>query len=82
VGTQVASRIARLYAISSMTEAAISEVYKGSVLWDHRTKDYHNRKFVGKEWRNLSHTLKISSKYHYVAIVFGLYTNLCTDMQN
>ena len=65
-----------------MTEAVISEAFKGSVLWDHRIKNYHNRNFFDKEWRNLSHTLKISSKYYYVAIVFCLYTNMCTDMQN
>ena len=68
--------------MSSMTEAVISEVFKRSVLWDHRFKDYYNRNFVVKEWRNISHSLKISSKYFYVEIVFGLYTSLCTDMQN
>jgi len=67
--------------MSSITEAVISEVFKRSVLWDHRFKDYHIRNFIDKEWRNLSHTLKISSKYYYVATVFGLYTNLCTEMQ-
>jgi hypothetical protein len=45
-----------------MTEAPISEVLKRPVLWDHRLKDYHNRDFVDKEWRNLSQTLNISSK--------------------
>ena len=48
--------IARLYITSSMTEAVISEVFKRSVLWDHRIKDCHNRNFVDKEQRNLSHT--------------------------
>jgi len=75
--------ITRLYFMSSMTEVAISEVFKRSVLWDHRIKNYHNRNFVDKEWRNLSHKLKISSrsKYYYVAFLSGLYKNLCTDMQ-
>jgi hypothetical protein len=75
--------IARLYFMSSMTEVAISEVFKRSVLWDHRIKNCHNRNFVDKEWRNLSHKLKISStsKYYYVAFLFVLYKNLCTDMQ-
>jgi hypothetical protein len=53
-----------------MAEALISEVFKRSVLWDHRIKDYHNRDFVDKEWRNLSQTLNISSKYRYIAFVF------------
>jgi len=74
--------IARLNFISSLTEAVISEVFKRPELWSHRTKDYHNSEFVDKEWRNLSQTLKISSKCCYIAFVFGLYTNLCTDMQN
>jgi hypothetical protein len=74
--------IARIDFISSMTEALISEVFKRPVLLDHRIKDYHNRGFVDKEWRNLSQTLKFGSKYYYIAFVFGLYTNLCTDMQN
>jgi len=68
--------------MSSMTEALISEVFKRLVVWDHRIKDYHNRDFVDKEWRNLSQTLNISSKYYYIAFVFDLYTNLCTDVQN
>jgi len=68
-------------AMSSITEALISKVFKRPVLWDHRIKNY-NRDFVDKEWRNLSQTLNISSKYYYIAFVFGLYTNLCTDMQN
>jgi hypothetical protein len=46
-----------------MTETLISEVFKRPVLWDHRVKDHHNRGFVDKEWRNLSQTLNISSKY-------------------
>ena len=41
-------------AMSSITEALISEVFKRPVLWDHRIKNYHNRDFVDKEWRNLS----------------------------
>jgi len=65
-----------------MTEALISEVFKRRVLWDHRIKDHHNRDFVDKEWRNLSQTLNISSKYYYVVFVLGLYTNLCIDMLN
>jgi hypothetical protein len=68
--------------MSSMTEALISEVYKRPVLWDHKIKNYHNRGFVDKEWRNLSQTINISSKYYYIALVFNLYTNLCTYMQN
>jgi hypothetical protein len=40
--------------MSSMTEVIISEVFKIPVLWDHTIKDYHNRDFVDKEWRNLS----------------------------
>ena len=68
-------------AVSSIREALISEVFKRPVLWDHRIKNYHNRNFVDKEWRNLSQTLNISSKYCYIAFVFALYTNLCTDMQ-
>jgi len=36
-----------------MAEALISEVFKRPVLWDHRIKNYHNRDFVDKEWRNL-----------------------------
>jgi len=69
-------------AMSSITEALISYVFKRPLLWDHRIKNYHNRDFVNKEWRNLSQTLNISSKYYYIAFVFGVYTNLCTDMQN
>ena len=65
-----------------MTEALISKIFKRLVLWDHQIKDYHNRDSVDKEWRNLSQIMKISSKYYYIAFVFGLYTNLCTDMQN
>ena len=68
--------------MSSMTEAVISDVFKRPVLWDLRIKDYHNRDFVDKEWRNLSQALKISSKCYYIAFVCGLYTNLYTDMQN
>jgi hypothetical protein len=62
-----------------MTEALISEVFKRLVLWDHKIKDYHNREFVDKEMRNLSQTLNISIKYYYIACVFNLYTNLCTE---
>jgi len=65
-----------------MAEALISEVFKRPVLWDHRIKNYHNRDFVDREWRNLSQTLNISSRYCYVAFVFCFYTNLYTDMQN
>ena len=67
--------------MSSITEALILEVFKRPVLWDHRIKNYHNRDFVDKEWRNLSQTLNVSSEYYYIAFVCGLYTNLCTDMQ-
>jgi hypothetical protein len=67
--------------MSSMAEALISEVFKKPVLWDHRIKDYRNREVVDKEWRNLSQTLNISSKYCYITFYF-VYTNLCTDMQN
>jgi hypothetical protein len=62
-----------------LTEALISDVFKGPVLWDHRIKDYHNRDFVDKELRNLSQTLDINIKYYYIAFVFGLYTNLRTE---
>ena len=65
-----------------MAEVIISEVFKRPVLWDHRIKNYHNRGFVDREWRILSQTLNISSRYCYIAFVFCLYTNLCTDMQN
>ena len=68
--------------MSSMTKALISKGFKRSVLWDYRIKDYYNSDFVDKEWRNLFQTLKISSKCYYIAFVFGLYINLCTDMQN
>jgi len=68
--------------MSSIAETIISEVFKRPVMWDHRIKDYNNRDFVDKEWRNLSQTLNISSKYCYRAFVFCLYTNVCTDMQN
>jgi len=39
--------------MSSITEALITEAFKRPVLWDHRIKNYHNRDFVDKEWRNL-----------------------------
>jgi len=68
--------------MSSMTEALISEAFKRPVLWDHRMKGYHNRDLTEKEWRNLSQTLEISSKYYYIAFLFGKYTILCTDMWN
>jgi hypothetical protein len=68
--------------MSSITEALISEVFKRPVLWDHKIKNYHNRDVADKEWRNLSQTLHISSNYYYIAFVFGLYTNLCTEMQS
>ena len=64
----------------TMAEVLISEVFKRPVLWDHRIKYYHNRDFVDRECRNLSQTLNISSRYCYIAYVFSLYTNLCTDM--
>jgi heterodisulfide reductase subunit C len=64
-----------------MTEAVISKV-KRPVLWDLQIKDYHNRNFVDKEWRNLSQTLKISSKRFYIAYVFSLCTKICTGVQN
>jgi len=67
--------------MSSITGALISEVFKRPVLWDNRIKNYHNRDFVNKEWRDISQTLNISNKYNYIIFVFGLYTNLCTDMQ-
>jgi len=65
----------------TIAEALISEAFNRPVLWDHRIKNY-NREFVDKEWRNLSQTLNVSSKYCYKAFVFCLYTNLCTDVQN
>jgi len=68
--------------MSSITEALISEVFKRPVLWEYKIKNYHNRDVVDKEWRNLSQTLNIRSKYYYIPFVFGLYTNLCTDMQS
>jgi hypothetical protein len=72
--------IACIDLMSSMTEGLISEVFKRPVLWDHRMKGYHNRDLIDLEWRNLSQTLEISSKYYYTAFLFGLYTILCTDM--
>jgi hypothetical protein len=68
--------------MSSNTEALLAKVFKRPVLWDHRIKSYNNRDFVDKEWRNLSQTMNISSKYYYTEFVFGLYTNLCADMQD
>jgi hypothetical protein len=68
--------------MSSMTEAVISKVIKRPVLWDLQIKDYHNRDFVDKEWRNFSQTLKISSTRFYIAYVFSLYTKTCTSVQN
>jgi hypothetical protein len=41
---------------------------------------YHNRDLIDSEWMNLSQTLGISSKYYYIAFLFGLYTILSTDM--
>ena len=64
---RVKRRQAVAIAMSSITEALISEVFKRPVLWGHRIKNYHNRDFVDKEWRNLSQTLNISSKYYYIA---------------
>ena len=48
-------------------------------MWDHKIKNYRNRDVVDKEWRKLSQTLNISSKYYCIAFVFGLYTNLSTE---
>jgi len=62
-----------------MAQVLISLVFKRPVLWYYRIKNYHNRDFVDKKWRNLSQTLNISRKYCYIAYVFSLYTNLCTD---
>jgi hypothetical protein len=56
-----------------MAEALISEGFKKPVLRDHRIKDYHNRDVVDKEWRNLSQTLTVSSKYCDIASVFCLH---------
>ena len=57
--------------MSSMTEALISKGFKSPVLWDHRTKDCHNRDFVDKEWRNLSQTL-------YLYLVYTqIYVQMC-----
>ena len=67
-------------AMSSITEALISGVFKKPVLGDHRIENYHNRDFVDNEWRNLSQALNISSKYYYIAFVFGLYTNLTASV--
>ena len=75
-------RQAVVIAMSSITEALNAEIFKRPVLWDHRIKNDYNRDFVDKEWRNLSQTLHFSSKYYYKAFVFGLYTNIRTDMQN
>jgi len=58
-----------------MTEAPSAEVFKRLVLWDHRIKDYYNRDFADKEWRKLSQTLKIISKYYYITFVL-VYTCL------
>jgi len=66
----------------TMAEVLISEVFKRPVLWDHIIKNDHNRDFVDKEWSDLSQTLNISSWYCYIAFVFCLYTNLCTDIEN
>ena len=45
--------------MSSVTEAMISKGFKRPVPWDHRIKDYQNRSFVDKAWRNLSQTLHL-----------------------
>jgi hypothetical protein len=58
--------------MSSVTETLISEVFKRPLLWDHRTKDYHNRDFVDKGWRNHSRTLHL----------YLVYTQIYVDMQN
>jgi hypothetical protein len=72
--------IASIYIMCLMMEGIISEVFKRPVLWDNRLKGYHNRDLIDSEWKNLSQTLGISSKYYYIAFLFGLYTILCTDM--
>jgi len=54
--------------MSSMTEALISKVIKSPVLCDHRIKDYHNRDFVDKEWRNLSQTLHLYLVYAQIYV--------------
>jgi hypothetical protein len=53
-----------LHVMPTSTEALISEVFKRPVLWDHQNKGYHNRKYVDKEWNNVSDKLGISSKYN------------------
>jgi hypothetical protein len=62
---------ARLEFVSSMTDALISRVFKRPVLLDYRIKDYHNREFVDKEWRNLSQTL------HLYLICTQIYVQIC-----
>jgi hypothetical protein len=79
-GDKQAVAVVCLDFISSKSEALISKVFKRPVLWDHRIKDYRNRDFVDKERRNLSQTLNVSSKYYYMAFVFGLYTNVCAEV--
>jgi hypothetical protein len=59
---------ARLGFLSSMTEALISDVFKRPVLWVQRIKDYHNRAFVDKEWRNLIQTLHLYFVYRQIYI--------------
>jgi hypothetical protein len=68
--------------MSSTAEALISRVFKRPVLWGNQNKDCHNKDFVDREWRNISHTLKISNKYYYIAFVFGLCTDLFTGMHD
>jgi len=60
--------ITRLDFMSSMTEALISKVFKRPVLWDRRFKDYHNRDFVDKEWRNLSRIMPLYSVYTQIYV--------------
>jgi hypothetical protein len=44
---------------------------KRRLWWDHRMKDYHNRDFVDKEWRNVSQTL------HLYWVYTQIYVQLC-----
>lgn len=60
--TLVTSAAFRVMPIS--TEALISEVFKRPALWDHQNKGYRNRRYVDKEWTNVSQKLGISSKYN------------------
>jgi hypothetical protein len=64
--------IACLDFMSLMMDALISKVFKRPVLWDHWIKDYHNR----DSWQGME------EPFPDTPFVFGLYTNLCTDMLN